>query len=205
MHHRDRTLELRVGEIQIILTYLFRSEHTLVRDRTRGEAADVEIILALHLRGCDPVRCPLSDGIELALEYLLTVITREEQLHDVWFIPLRHGPLGRMVHRHIPAEYGVDTIPLAFLLYDGEAGVPFGSLFRQEDVPDAVSSDLRDMDPHGQEERVRYLHRDPCAVAGLAIGILSTAMLHVVEDPESIFDYAVTLGAVDVQRKADTA
>src|SRR4029077_12227485 len=66
--HRDRGLDARVLQVEVILADLVGEQHPLVADGTRRHRRHVELLRMLELERLDGVARALADDVELALE-----------------------------------------------------------------------------------------------------------------------------------------
>ncbi len=212
VHERERTLEVRLMQVGIILAELVGEEHALVdhrpaRQRHRiiaGEAAVAALI--------DRLRDRLAQDVEPPFEVILglrAAVAADEYLHVGGFGRLHGLAERRIVGRHVaPAEqrqaFGLDLVGDDAL--DDFAPRGFA---RHEQRADGVFAGLRQGEAEllglARKEAVRDLHQNARAVTGARIGTGGAAMFEVAEDVDRVGHDLVGLLALDVGDEADAA
>ena len=212
MHQRECADEIVLVQVGIVLAELVGEEHALVddgarRDRHRiiaGEAAFAALI--------DRVRDRLAQNVELALELFLgagDAAAADEHLHVRGFGRL-HGDAERgIVGRHAaPAEqlhaFGGNLIG-DDALNDGAPGI----VARHEQRANGVVAGLRQGEAEflgfTNEEIVRDLNQDACAVAGARVGANGATVFEIAQNVDRVGDDLVGLLALDIGDEADAA
>ena len=212
MHQRQRALEVRLGEVGIILAELVGEEHALVdhgaaRQRHRVIAGKPAVAALV-----DRLRNRLAQDVELALEFVVGLrraVAADEHLHVRGLGRLDGFAERGIVGRHVaPAE---QHQPLVLDLVGDDALDDFAPrrFLRHEQRADGVVARLRqrkaDLGGLAREEGVRDLHQDAGAVAGARIGADRAAVFEVAQDVQRVGDDLMRLLALDVGDEADAA
>ena len=196
-------LDARVAEVEIEAVELRRRQHSLVDERSGGQARDDEVgsRFALH----EP-----PDHVELALERVLVAGELGGRCHhglaDARCDRCRGGAGYRRVDRYVtpgeePLAFGLDD-PLDQSLERGASRV----VGRQEEGADAVgarrgqrAAELR------AEERIRDLHENARAVAALGVCAGGAAVLEILERRQCTPNRFVGRHRVEARDERDAA
>ena len=179
VHERQRAREARVAEVRVVAPELRRGQHPLVDERARGEARHDEV-------GAGGELGDAPDHVQLALERVGIVRelgrrADEELAHDRREETRMRADVPP-VDRHVAPSEQCLALRLDRLLQQLlELEAARGAL-RQEAHADAVGAARRQVQPCDRaQERVRRLHEDPRAVAGVRVGTCRAPVLEVLE------------------------
>ena len=212
MHQRERRLDARVLQVEVVLADLVREQHALVAQGARRHRRHVELLAVLQAQRLDGVPRALADDVELALERVGdgdAAAAADEHLPDHRLDA--PGGLGEVavVDRHVaPAEQHLALFldRALDLVFAGDAR---SRVARQEHHADAVLPGGRQ--PHAEarhflaQEAIGNLDQQAGAVGELGIPADRTAVGEVSEDRQPLLDDAVRLLALDVRDEAYAA
>ena len=212
VHQRERRLELRVQDVRIEGRELVGLEHSLVDDRARGQARQVERRGRSETRSLDRALRLLADDVETAVEGRRVLDLRaapDEHLADRRLARLRRPADHRVVGGdRAPAE---QRLPLAahHLLEDLLAAAALAGVGGEEDHPGAVAPRAGKLDPEPvalpRQKAVRELEQDSRAVAGVLLTAAGAPVPQAHQDLEAASHDLVGLAALHVGDEADAA
>ena len=200
-----------IGQLEVELLNLRGQHQALVDDGAAGERGDVEVVLALDLRGGNLVFSAAADAIEQALEGVFVQPSGRghKQLLDVRLRGARFAADGVAVHRRIaPAEDG-QAFFLGDALEDAFALQAAVLVHGQKTHGHAISARLGQL--HAQlaalarKKDVGNLNQDARAVARLRIAARRAAMGEVDEDLKALADDVVAFFAANAGDQAHAA
>ncbi len=155
VNHREMGVEERVRQIPVVPEELFRREHSLVDDVSRGKAANVEKVLRVGFTAPQRVGGDLADHVELPLEYIRidAVAGGYERLADHRFRRQGAGANHAVVTGHVsPADKALSGIG-GDPFNGGLAGGAFLIILRQK-------KQSRGEAPPGRQLRPEFLAGD---------------------------------------------
>ncbi len=212
VHERHRRHEPRVGQVLVVGAHLERQEHPLVDERAARQAHRVVADVLALVGEVERVRDDLADDVEPALELLLILHRLRPADED---LPV-HG-LGRLHHfrqRRVVDGHRAPAEELEPFLADDARPHAFAMraqplVLRHEELAHGIEPGLRQLDLEARafldQELVRDLHENACAVTGQRIGAHGAAMLEIFEDLEGVRDDGVRFSALQVRDEADAA
>ena len=224
VHQRQRRREVGIGQVGEHRTELVRVQHPLVHDGVRRQAGDVEQLLVVGGDAgetVDGVLDALADDVQLPLEPFMRGVGSAFARRRSARARLRRGNEdlfeGRLdgdgartdqtvVGRHVaPANQ-------ALALFGDDPGEDVldggfrGSGVRQEDDADAVLTLSGERGRcHFAQERIRELHHDARAVAGVHFAPAGAAVCKVDQDLEALLHDRVRLPTLHIHEEAHAA
>ena len=203
MHERQARGDARVAQVREVARQLGRGEHPLVDDRAAGEARQRHLEAGLALDQA-------ADHVQLALERRLVghvLPGLDDQLAD----DRRRQPGDLTDEAVVDGDVAPPDGALALggdRLLDQllERGAPLG-VARQVADADAVAAERRQLDARHRaaHERVGDLQQDARPVAGVGVGSLGAAVLHVCQRLERLVDDGVRALAPQLRDERDAA
>ncbi len=196
MHQADGADDPLVGEVEEEPLDLRLGEHSLVDDRARRQAREVDVLLGQFALGAFADAERRSFEVETGH---LVALRSEEDLREV-----RHGRRGRRAHvvgvhgqlpppEHTHALFGGDAL-------DG-GGCPATNdgVVGQEHDPRGVVAGIGQVEVGDlAEERVGELDQDARAVARVGLGATSAAMLQIAQRHQGFGDDVVVRAAGEI-------
>ncbi len=212
VHERERRLDARVLEIEVVLAHLVGEQQSLVADGARRHRRHVELLAVLQAQRLDRMARALADDVELALERIgdgdALAAADEHLAHHRLELDRRLREI-RVVDRHVaPAEQRLALVldrALDLVL----AGDARGGIARQEYHADAVLARGRKL--HAllrhflAKEPVRDLDEQSGAVGELRVPAHRAAVAEVLQHRQPLLDDGVRLLALDVRDEAYAA
>ena len=203
VHERQARRHPWIAQVREVPRQLRRGEHPLVDERAAGEAGQRDL-------GPGGPLDDAADDVELALERAL-ILDVVAGLDDDLADHRRREPRGLA---HVAVVDGHVAPPQDLLALGGdrlvdqllERPTPLGIAGQVADA-DAVAAGRRQVDTRdgAADERVGDLEQDARAVAGVGIGALGPAMLHVLQRLEGLLHHGVAGLAPELGDEGDAA
>ena len=198
MHQCQATREVGLGQVGEIVAELHRLQHTFIYNVAGGERSHIEIGLAGDFALGHLLLDAFANQIELQLQLLLVVASRDEDLFDVRLRGQGILAQDRRVDRHLAQVHQGQALLLDLLQHDAQDGRLLRLLLGKENQSGAILSLLRDGDSLQQDKLMGNLHHDSRAITCLVIGALCATVTHIFQHSQGRFNNVVRLLAVDV-------
>ena len=205
MHQSDGARKVGALQIGEVVAQLAGGEHPLVDDRPGRETDDVAALLVADGRAGQPEFDPLADDVEQLFEPLAVVAPHDEELPDDGLRRRGVGAEDRTVNGNVARRRQTKPLLLDDLRHQLHEKLLVGAVARQEDHADAVTPLLGHGNAVQQNEFMGNLHQNTRAVAGLVVRAFGSAVRHMLEDAQPLFDDRMVFVSVDVDDESDAA
>ena len=205
MHQSDGARKVGALQIGEVVAQLAGGEHPLVDDRPGRETDDVAALLVADGGAGQPELDPLADDVEQLFEPLAVVAPHDEKLPDDGLRRRGVGAEDRTVNGNVARRRQTKPLLLDDLRHQLHEKLLVGAVARQEDHADAVTPFLGHGNAVQQNEFMGNLHQNTRAVAGLVVRAFGSAVRHMLEDAQPLFDDRMVFVSVDVDDESDAA
>ena len=204
VHHADGGLVVGVLQVGVEQAQIVHQEHALVDDGAAGQAGHIGAVAGL-------LEHP-ADDVEPAVK--INALAHTGRLFDEALPDGGHTVPGLLAHgigvyRHPAPCQKLKPLLAGNQLKQLHGLCPQVLVLGEEEHADTVFPLVAQADVqlvgHLGEELVADLQHDAHAVAGLALGILTGAVLQTLHDAQGIADRLMALAALDVHHSADAA
>ena len=204
MHHADGGFVILILQVKVEQAQIVHQEHALVDDGAAGQAGHIGAVAGL-------LEHP-ADDVEPAVK--INALAHTGRLFDEALPDGGHTVPGLLAHgigvyRHPAPCQKLKPLLAGDQLKQLHGLCPQVLVLGEEEHADTVFPLVAQADVqligHLGEELVADLQHDAHAVAGLALGILTGAVLQTLHDAQGIADRLMALAALDVHHSADAA
>ena len=204
VHHADGGLIVRVLQISVEAAQVVHEEHALIHDGAAGQAGHIGAVAGLLEHAAHNVQAAVKLN---ALAYLGGLF--DEALPDGGHAVPRLLPHGIGVYGHFAPCQKLQSLLAGDHLEQLHGLCPQVLVLGEEEHTHAVLPLVAQPDVqllgHLGEELVADLQQDAHAVAGLALGVLTGAVLQPLHDGQCIVHRLVAFTSLDVHHSADAA
>ena len=204
VHHADGGFVILVLQVKVEQAQIVHQEHALVDDGAAGQAGHIGAVAGL-------LEHP-ADDVEPAVK--INALAHTGRLFDEALPDGGHAVPGLLAHgigvyRHPAPCQKLKPLLVGDQLKQLHGLCPQVLVLGEEEHADTVFPLVAQADVqligHLGEELVADLQQDAHAVAGLALGILTGAVLQTLHDGERIADGLVAFAALDIHHSANAA
>ena len=204
VHHADGGFVILVLQVKVEQAQIVHQEHALVDDGAAGQAGHIGAVAGL-------LEHP-ADDVEPAVK--INALAHTGRLFDEALPDGGHAVPGLLAHsigvyRHPAPCQKLKPLLAGDQLKQLHGLCPQVLVLGEEEHADTVFPLVAQADVqligHLGKELVADLQHDAHAVAGLALGILTGAVLQTLHDAQGIADRLMALAALDVHHRADAA